>query len=237
MRTSGDAFLLLDAGNSIFSGARQGISATSEGRITVEAMNLMGYDAMAIGARDLEAGLDLLRARMAAAEFAVLSANLEVDGEPLGEPFVVVERDGLRMAILGLTAVPANPLPGVAVADPIEAGRQYLPRLRQEADVVVVLANVGPTLGEQLLAALPEADLVINGGVGSPSRDVVGAPVPGMVRAGGLGEYLGVTDVALDGENRATTYRHRSVPLDPTFSDDQEMTDLKTRYMEEYGAG
>lgn len=234
-RELGYPVLLLDAGNSLFSGTRKDLNAASEGRITVEAMNLMGYDAMAIGPKDVAAGLELLQARLSEAEFAVVSANLMVSGKLLAQPYVLLEKDGIKIAIIGLTSPDGQASESVQVLDPLETARQYVEQLRSQVDVVVVLSNLGPSAEQALADSVPGIDVVVGGGSGSPSRVVTGAKGVALVRAGGLGEYLGVTEIGLDSENKPLAYSHQSLLLAPNYPDDQEMVQLKQRYQEQYG--
>ena len=89
-------------------------------------MNLMGYDAMAIGPKDVAAGLELLQARLSEAEFAVVSANLMVSGKLLAQPYVLLEKDGIKIAIIGLTSPDGQASESVQVLDPLETARQYV---------------------------------------------------------------------------------------------------------------
>ena len=234
-RELGYPVLLLDAGNSLFSGTRKDLNAASEGRITVEAMNLMGYDAMAIGPRDVAAGLELLQARLSEAKFAVISANLMVGGKLLAQPYVLVEKDGIRIAIIGMTSPDLQGNESVQVLDPLETARQYVQELRSQADVVVVLSNLGPSAEQMLADSVPGIDVVVGGGSGSPSRAISSAKGVALVRAGGLGEYLGVTEIGLSSENKPLAYSHQSLLLGPSYPDDEEMVQLKERYQEQYG--
>ena len=52
--------LLLDAGHTLYG---QRLSSDSDGRVVVEAMNSMGYDAMAIGRMELAMGMVTLEQR------------------------------------------------------------------------------------------------------------------------------------------------------------------------------
>ena len=75
--------LVLDAGDSLV--GDQDPALKTQGKSSVEAMNRLGYDAMALGPADLALGLETLRARMAEAKFPMLSANAVVTGtEELG---------------------------------------------------------------------------------------------------------------------------------------------------------
>jgi len=89
------AILVLDAGNTLFG---QRLANETEGSIIVEAMNAMGYDAMAVGQLDLSRGIDVLLQRANEAQFAVLSCNIvsTQDGELVLAPYTVIEHDLAR---------------------------------------------------------------------------------------------------------------------------------------------
>jgi len=95
--------LLLDGGNTFWS--RVSVTVQSQGKVIVEAMNLMGYDAVALGETDLQLGEDILRQRIADAQFAVLSANVIVQstGELFADPYVLLEVGGRTVGIIGVT--------------------------------------------------------------------------------------------------------------------------------------
>jgi len=235
MRQEFESVLLLDAGNSVFSGNRRDLNWASEGRLTIDAMNAMKYDAMVIGAKELEAGVDVLRARMAEANFAFVSANVLMGGQLLAKPYAVIERAGTRIGILGLTSASADGQGGVRVVDPVAAARKYMPELRGQADVVIFLSSLEPREEQALLAAVSGADLVVGGGSMVPTREVVTIEGVPVVRAGGLGEYVGVTVVVLDKDHRVVECKHESRVLDASVPDDPEMAALKARYQTEYG--
>ncbi len=227
--------LLLDAGNSLFSGGRQDLNQLSQGRLLVEAMNLMGYDALALGPRDLQEGVALLRERMAEAKFAILSANVMVDGELLAEPYAIFERGGLRIAVLGLTSPDITAPEGMEALDPAAAIEQYLPELEEQSDLLVVLGALGPTTEQELALKFQAIDLIVGGGSSIPSNGAIPEGSVAIVRAGGLGEYLGITAYDSGSAVGADRFRERSLLLGPDIPDDPEMAALKTRYQGEYG--
>lgn len=201
----------------------------------VEAMNLMGYDALALGPRDLGLGINALRERMEEARFAVLSANLTVEGESLAAPYTIMERGGVRVAVLGVTGPLPAPLEGVAVSDPADAVREHLNDLSAQVDLMVVLSNLGPAPEQELARQVPGIDLIVGGGSGAPRSGVVWEGETALVRAGGLGEYLGITEVILGAQGNLSV-SSESLALGPDVPDDPEMTALKSRYQQEYYA-
>jgi len=129
---------------------------------TIEAMNFIGYQAMAVGNHEFNFGLDVLRRAQAQAEFPFLSANTVGvdDGEPAFQPYVVLQAGALRVGVLGLTTpnVPGwekeENYRGLAFEAMDAAARRWVPVLRgkEGCDLVVVLAHTGferdPTSGE-----------------------------------------------------------------------------------------
>ena len=148
----------------------------------VRTLNRLGCAGMVVGNHEFNFGLEFLEAMRRHAEFPLLAANvLDGDGEPFFEPTLFVERNGKRLAILGLTTpqVPRWEEPwhidGLTFRDCIETARDWVPRLRREADAVVVAAHTGwsgvsdgsattplplENAGEQL-ARIPGVDLLL----------------------------------------------------------------------------
>src|SRR6185503_2918763 len=102
----------------------------------VQAMNVLRYDAMAIGNHEFDYGLARLETSRREATFPWLAANVERgDGKPAYAPYVVRESAGVRVGILGLVTpqVPYWLGPRVAdlrFGDTVETARRYVPLLR-----------------------------------------------------------------------------------------------------------
>ncbi len=96
----------------------QGISSYFKGQSTAEVMKLMGYAASAFGNRELDWHREQFLSNTKTGGYPYLAANLRaVDdtGLQLGlQPFVVVERSGVKVAVVGLAARKATstPMPG-----------------------------------------------------------------------------------------------------------------------------
>ncbi|MFD7831867.1 bifunctional metallophosphatase/5'-nucleotidase [Kitasatospora sp. NPDC059803] len=132
------------------------------------AMNLMGYDAAALGNHEFNYGIPTLKAFEDQLEFPLLGANaLHAKNEkPAFKPYVIKEvwldeDTPLKVGILGLTN------PGIAIWDKanvtgkmvfpgiVETAAKYVPRMKAAgADVIVVSAHSGidepTTYGDQL---------------------------------------------------------------------------------------
>ncbi len=154
---------------------------------TIDAMNRIGYQAMAVGNHEFNFGLGVLRRAEAQARFPFLSANTVVEdtGEPAFPPYLVVEAGAVRIGVLGLTTpnVPGWEKPenyaGLQFQPMDEAARRWVPVLRgtEGCDLVVVLAHTGsevdPESGEpngtahenfvSRLTEVPGIDLLLTG--------------------------------------------------------------------------
>ena len=88
------------------------ISNLTDGRSTIEAMNGIGYDAVAIGNHEFDWGVDVLVERVAEADFAMLGANVylkDTDRHPdWVRPWTIIEKDGVRIGFVGMVT-PSTP--------------------------------------------------------------------------------------------------------------------------------
>ncbi len=237
--TASGAILVLDAGNTLFG---QRLADETEGQIIVEAMNAMGYDAMAVGELDLSRGIEVLLQRASEAQFPLLSCNIiwSQSGEPVFVPFAVVERDGTRFGIVGVSELETMPVleagGAVEVTDPVVAVQKYVAEVRGESDAVIVLSHLGLE-GDQELARTVEGIDVI---VGGRSRNLLSAPVmigpTVIVQAGYDGEWLGRLDVHFGGQGQATDPRVTITTLGPEVADEPALAALVASYLQRFPA-
>ncbi|MGO2266298.1 bifunctional metallophosphatase/5'-nucleotidase [Vagococcus salmoninarum] len=150
-------------------------------------MNAMGYDAGVLGNHEFNYGREYLERTLAALNYPVLCANiLKEDGTPLtGHAYTIIEKAGVKVAILGLTTqyIPNWEQPatvkGLTFKSAVTVAQEYLPQLRALADIVVVsyhggferdLTTGSPTEvltgeneGYELLNNVPGIDVLLTG--------------------------------------------------------------------------
>lgn len=189
-----------------------------QGASVIELMNAMGFDAMVVGNHEFDFGQEVLKERIRQAAFPVLGAN--VQGVPGLKPYVVKKAGGVRVAILGVVT-PDTPqathprnVAGLTFTDPVAAVREYLPRLRQEADLVVVLSHLGYAEDRKLAQAVPGIDVIVGGH--SHTRLERPEQVNGtwIVQAYEHGKFLGVLDLTVR-RGRVAAARGWLVPVGP----------------------
>lgn len=151
-------------------------------RPDIEALNHMGYEAMALGNHEFDNPLQLLDMQQKWAKFPFLSANIihRKTGRLLVKPYTILNKNGLKFAIVGLTteetAQAGNPqyIKNVQFIDANTAVRQILPHINQheKPDVRIALSHLGyhnnqpqATSDQQLVQTLPAKtfDMVIGG--------------------------------------------------------------------------
>jgi len=147
--------------------------------LLIEGMNTMGYKVAALGLRDLAEGWEPFAARRAKARFPFVSANIvwKDTAQPVVDPFVIVNvplRPGTRgketrIAFTGVAMNnPAFLRSGsegrmIVTIDPIEAVAKIAARMREKADVVVVLASLDLDKCRALARRSKEVDLILGG--------------------------------------------------------------------------
>ena len=124
----------------------------------IGAMNLVGYDAMTLGNHEYNFGSEVFTSVLKQANFPVLQANVEDDGQygiadvPV-EDYVekAVGAEGVKVAILGIGnhripnyELPSN-IPGLTFSDPLVKAQELSDQLGPTNDVVIALTHIGFT--------------------------------------------------------------------------------------------
>ncbi len=212
IKASTPGSLLVDAGD-----ATQGASfaTVTQGADVIKAMNAAGYDVMAAGNHEFDYGAQTLLDNAAAADFPILAANVQKDGEPLLDASCVKEVDGKKIGFIGLTttatATSTNPaqLAGITFADEVTAAKEEIAKLDGSADTIVLICHMGENdtavdcTSKALLAALSEDELakvaaVIDGHSHQTYTDTY-EDIP-IVQAGVNGTSMGRVDLLFSGD-------------------------------------
>ena len=224
--------LLLDAGNALFG---QPLADKTRGRVIVEAMNKLGYQALALGDRDLNRGVDIVNERSKEAKFPFLSANISLrDGnKPVAKPYTVVTVDGRKIAIIGLTdlttTLSVNQQPTLIEQDPLTAARAAIESAKKEASAIIVLSNLGQAQENKLAAEVQGIAVIVGGGMGPrlPEPEINDQTGTVIVRTMGNGEELGVCELTIDATGRAKDVRGQLITLQvDQFAEDPDMVKL-----------
>lgn len=144
------------------------------GRIEVDAMNRMGYDAVTLGNHEFDYGVDTLAAVLKNAQFAVVCANYDVTNSPLEnivKPYTILRRENLRIGVFGISIDPQGLIAEknfqpLQYLDPVECAQQTATLLKEEkrCDLVICLSHQGTHHGDvELAKATRNIDVIIGG--------------------------------------------------------------------------
>lgn len=240
LRDSEPNVFLFDSGD-IFTGA---LAKLTEGRLAFELMITMGYDAMAIGNHEFEYGHEVMAWQKNRAPFPVLGANLFYAGtdHPYAQAHAVIERDGLRIGVIGImgqdavSAIIPSYIAPLDVRDPVPYVQRSVDELRGEVDLVVVLTHQGKTAPMQtdaesdprlqrdidadlrLAGAVDGIDVLLAGHADAGTPEPVVHPDTGtlIMQTYGQATHLGFLKLTLAADDRRIErYDGRLIPVDP----------------------
>ncbi len=122
-------------------------------RPDIEGLNAIGYEAMVLGNHEFDSPLQILTLQEKWAKFPFISANVQNKrtNKPLVKPYVVLNKNGLKVAVVGLTtedtAKLGNPdvTENVIFSNPIKTAGEVLKTLekKEKADVKIALTHMG----------------------------------------------------------------------------------------------
>ncbi len=155
-KTYGKNLLLMDGGD-ILQGSPivyySNFISPANKDLAAEVMNYMGYDVATIGNHDIEMGHEVYDRWISKCNFPIVSANI-IDKKLRKNyftPYSIIERDGVKIAVLGMTtpAVP-NWLPpklwdGMEFENMVDCAQRWIPVIqkKESPDLVIGLFHSG----------------------------------------------------------------------------------------------
>ncbi len=143
----------------------------------VHAQNLMGYDVWVPGNHEFNYGMDVLRDIIEQHDCNVLCSNVyNADGSPIADPVVILERDGVKIGIIGVVTPniarwDAKNLEaaGARVTDPVEEIRAIVKEIRDDVDILIAACHMDcrNEFGQEnsgvydLADKVPELDIIL----------------------------------------------------------------------------
>ncbi|NXX82417.1 5NTD nucleotidase, partial [Urocolius indicus] len=254
--------LLLDAGDQY-----QGTVwfTRFKGREAVHFMNLLRYDAMALGNHEFDEGVSgLLDPLLKNANFTILSANMK-GKTPLGnkmmeyvKPFTIMHFDSEAVGIVGYTTKETSFLsqPGdnIIFEDEIEALQVQVDKLTaMGVNKIIALGHSGFTVDKNIAQKVKGVDVVIGGHTNTflytgtpPSTELPAGPYPFMVdsddgrkvpvvQAYAYGKYLGYLNVTFDEKGNVVEAVGNPILLDSSVPEDEQVKEEVEKWREHLG--
>lgn len=253
IRAANPNTLLIDAGDQ-FQGTL--FYMKFKGRAAADFMNRLGYDFMTLGNHEFDDGPKILARFLKQIQFPAISANIDADGDPdlkgLVEPYRIMEINGRKIGIFGLTTESTSNLsaPGNRIKfENAEATADNTVELLEEqgANIIIALTHLG--LGRDLALAsnIRGVDII----VGGHSHSLLSNK-----REGAVGSYpiviispdehpvlvvsnhqwsrtLGYLEVVFDGKGVAQSWSGEPILMDSSVARDKEIVAAVGKYGEE----
>lgn len=198
----------------------------------MDAMKLVGTDAVGIGDRDLRFGLAFVRETAKSKKLDLVCANLFDKKTKLNslKPYVIKKFGGVNVGIFGLMSDKVDLGPSrdsLLAQDPMVAAKRVIPEMKKKgATVIVLLSQLGKVESEDLATAVDGIDAVITG------RNVPMLQKGRLIKnsvviyGGEQGQYIGRTVLALDAQKKVTSGDAETFILGPEVGEKPEVAQI-----------
>lgn len=156
--------------------------------------------------------------------------------QPAGEPYRIVERGGLTVAILGVVDpevfkyYPPAVRDRIKLEDPLQVLRLAIRELAERVDIIILLTHQGYEKDLELAQALEEVDVI----VGSHTQSVIQEPQQTngtlVAQAGKEGYYVGVIELRLDENGQLVSASGRLEAMTLEMPDHPRVMELIREY-------
>ena len=188
------------------------------GRIEIEAMNRMKYDAGTLGNHEFDNGIDTLAVVLKNAAFPMISSNYNLEKTNLYQlvkPYVVLVKAGMRIGIMALDVNPESLIfeknyRGLIYLDPVQKANEVsaLLKKKEKCDLIICLSHLGSDSTKQEVNDFEIArktryiDVIIGGHshsliMNTEVKNVIGKQVV-IAQMGKSGMYFGRVDLELE---------------------------------------
>jgi len=221
IRTRYRKVLLVDAGDFMQGTPYYNIF---RGKVEVEMMNHIGYDAVCLGNHEFDSGVDALYDALSRAQFPVVVANYDVSNTPLNtivKKYVVKDLEDVKVGITGCGVspqglIPAHLFDGVVWEPPLPIVDDISKQLKEGegCDIVVCLSHLGFKDGEYNDIMLASNSRYIDVIIGGHSHTTLKEPHRAtnkagkdvyVVQAGWGTQYLGFLRIVYHRESLFTS--------------------------------
>ncbi len=200
------------------------VSTIFHGLPVYEIANLFGFDAATIGNHEFDYGWPQARKFLATATYPIVSSNLvNARGEPFTKPYVILQVNGLRVAVIGaMTDTLSTLTTPKALGDwhtipMLETARKYAAELRAQSDLIVLLGHIAPMEEQAFLDSDAPIPIAVSGHSHTGLPQALSRNGHVLVRVRSYGEELGRLDLQVDTEKKApVSFAWKRIPVDST---------------------
>jgi 2',3'-cyclic-nucleotide 2'-phosphodiesterase (5'-nucleotidase family) len=217
-------YLLIDGGDLL---PRLKEHPTLYAEFYVKAINRMGYDVFNLGDMEFSGGRPVIERMSEVAEFSLISTNV-ISDDPLWEPYVIEELNGVRVAVLGLLSPRYSLHESIArLETPEICLERAMHDLEGRADIFVLLSRLTKKNTLDLVQKVAGVNVAV---ISNKTEKTIEGERIGetLVTGPGLkGEHIGVIDIEWDdGQGRIVGITSEIHPLGKDIPDDPGFTKL-----------
>lgn len=251
VRTEVEHLLVVDSGDLLMGTA---MSSVYRGEADIAAMNLMGYDAVAVGNHDFDFGTQHLRRLHKAATFPFLCSNVRSQEPDTCTRYTIKTLGTLRIGLIALIGARNYPdtfnravVREVEFQDPIVAAKKAAEELRDRVDLLVAITHQDTEEDLALAKEVPALDVIIGGhteGFDGLVPQGTAAPADGRVELAGVGPIfvkthrqgrtLGRLDLVIH-DKTIMVAEARNLPVTSAVPSDPEVARLVQEYVQRLG--
>jgi len=195
--------IVVDAGD-WYQGTPEG--ALDRGLSFVQALALIGFDAMCVGNHEFDHGIANVARIVLATKVPAILANVrsapEGERTPWAKPWIIVERAGVRVALVGLLTTATPEITHVesralAFANCAEELRRARAEIGHRADLIVPVGHISVEEARELAALEPGLPLIVSGHSHTYLKQGLRVGETLIVQAGSKASALGRVDLWL----------------------------------------
>ncbi|MFQ6551582.1 bifunctional metallophosphatase/5'-nucleotidase [Aestuariibius insulae] len=232
---SGENIVVLDAGDQ-YQGSL--FYTTYKGDVAIEMMNLIGFDAMAVGNHEFDDGNEGLLKLTEGVEFPILGGNLDLSQsdslQGQVEDHTILEIGGERIGIVSALATDtvetSSPGEDVVFQDEIDALAADVQSLEEQGVTkIIALTHVGATKDMEIAEAVDGVDVMVGGHShtlfsnteeGAMAYPTMVGDTP-VVQAYAYSKYVGHLTVTFDDEGNVLDATGDTILLDASVEEDE----------------
>ena len=210
MKKEGLAPIVLDAGDLLFTSSV--LADSNRESETFRASSILDdnmnypFDAINVGKYELAGGLNLLQKLINKTKSNFISANLRDSnsGRLLFNPYKIIERNDIIFGIIGLTDMVSGEVDGVLQDDYIVSGDQYIMKIKNQVDIIVLMINSARSTYSSLTGLFPLANIILTSGSTMLTRPMMTQEEKGpfLFSSGREGRYLNRIDISLSSKDK-----------------------------------
>jgi 5'-nucleotidase / UDP-sugar diphosphatase len=240
--------VLLLSGGDINSGAPE--SDFHHAEPSFKGMNLLGFNAMAVGNHEFDKPISVLKKQQLWSRFPWLAANIYMPGNEtrLFKPYTIQKVGGLRIAVVGLTTEETPHIilenKDIIFRSPIDELRGLMPELKQQADLVFVVSHLGVfeinknswamTSDYEIAESFPNISVIVGGHSHSEIKEPLQRGETLIVQAGSNALNMGELQLQINRKTKKVTHHdYKLHELDETIAEDPQMTAFLDPYYKE----